>query len=477
MPMRFNRVGIIFQKGYDMKCQRMKKYFYIGLSAFMSLYLSLCSCIGSYASTDSGASNTMSASNWLQRYWDAGSRWICDKYVVGSDAIYGTFADFLSWSVNEYGSEWMDDKEVTIIQNLGEQEQYIVPDDVQEVVQEYVQYNITQNPLGYTECYIRSYNFLSPSLFSSYGQYASVKEHIRSNNAPCAINSYTNVNGRWMYLTKLDSSRQISYVGTTLSGLFSNVHAYYDWSIVSNNPKYQINGNGTLTSYGSASLQTYTLLNTTLGTDNGDNWTIFSNQAKDELVYVFRNLNALKNYNSGLPQPYYLTSEGLASNDWSANSGICNSGTMNNSGNYYSTVTNGVGANWTPDQILALVDKVTSANGGSGGSSNSDNNSSLWEKLGDTLGNLVDGIINVFVSLIQHLSDGLLTVLHLLFGYTDDNGVNHAGLFDNLLALISGNLTGFLGTVFDFLPSEIVTCFTTVIVLSVLFAIFRFMRR
>lgn len=462
-----------------MKCHKMKKFFYIGLSAFMSLYLSLCSCIGSYASTNSGSltSRVISAYDWFMHYYDAGARWISEKYVAGSDAIYGTFADFLSWSINEYGERWMDDKEVTIIQNLGEQEQYIIPDDVQEAVLEYVQYNILQNPLGYTECYIRSYNFLSPSLFSSYGQYSAIKEQIRSNNAPCAINSYTNPNGRWMYITKLDSSRQISYVGTTLSGLFTNVHAYYDWSIVSNNPKYMINGDGTLTSYGSAYLQTYTLLNTSLDSDNGDRWTIFSNQAKDELVYVFANLNALKNYNSGLPQPYYLTSDGLASNDWSANSGICNSGTMNNSGNNYSTITNGVGPNWTPDQILALVDKVTSSNGGSGGSSGSDNDSSkLWERIGNAIGNLIDGIVDVITAVIEHLTDAILSVIHLITGYTDDNGVYHEGILGKLTSLISVDFNNFLSSVFSWLPPEIVSLFTATLIFAVFFAIWKMLR-
>lgn len=458
-----------------MKCQKMKKYFYIGLSAFMSLYLSLCSCIGSYASdsTNSGANNTMSASNWLQRYWYAGSRWICDKYVVGSDAIFGTFADFLSWSVNEYGEQWMDDKEVTIIQNLGEQEQYIVPDDVQEAVQEYVQYNILQNPLGYTECYINSYNFLSPENMQSYVQWKSVQTLVEK-YGPCIVSP--NYNYSQWYVTVLDREH-LNYVGSTLSGSFSNVHLYYDWS----------NYTGSVTTYtvyanGGASSST-TNMNANLTVYNGNSPPasysyVFSNYEKNELVYVFSTLNSLKNYNAGFAQPYYLTSEGLNADDWSANSGICNSGTMNNSGNYYSTVTNGVGSNWTPDQILALVDKVTSANGGSGGSSDSDKDTSkMWDRIGNAIGNLIDGIITVFTTIIEKLSDALLSIIHLLTGYTDDNGVVHEGLFTRLTSLVNTGFSNFISSIFSWLPDEIVTLLSATLVFGIFFGIFKMLRR
>ena len=455
-----------------MKCHKTKKYFYIGLSAFMSLYLSLCSCIGSYASTNSGASNTMPASNWLQRYWDAGSRWICDKYVVGSDAIYGTFADFLSWSINEYGEQWMDDKEVTIIQNLGEQEQYIVPDDVQEVVQEYVQYNITQNPLGYTECYINSYNFLSPNNFQSYAQWKSVQTLVKENGVPCVV--WANYNNTIYYVAKLDREH-LSYVGTTLNGSFSNVLAYYDWSAWSWGGYIQVNANGS-TQNANVTPASRVLHNNATPIVSAP--TILSSFEKNELVYVFSTLNSLKNYNAGLPQPYYLTSDGLNSDDWSANSGICNSGTMNNSGNYYSTVTNGVGSNWTPDQILALVDKVTSANGGSGGSSDSDKDTSkMWDRIGNAIGNLIDGIITVFTTVIEKLSDALLSVIHLLTGYTDDNGNFHDGLFTKLASLVNSGFSNFISSIFSWLPEEIVTLLTATLVFGIFFGIFKMLRR
>ena len=498
MPMRFNRVGIIFQKGYDMKCQRMKKYFYIGLSAFMSLYLSLCSCIGSYASTDSGASNTMSASNWLQRYWDTGSRWICDKYVVGSDAIYGTFADFLSWSINEYGEEWMDDKEVTIIQNLGEQEQYVVPDDVQEVVQEYVQYNITQNPLGYTECYIASYNFLDTSWLGNFGTYQSIKQAIKNSGGYGLICAGGNVayNNYCYLITIPKETFELGFYGTTLSGGFNNVQLEHSWNTLSSIPigsygikLYQFQPNSSnftqVNSWSETNARreiscTGVKNNSSYTQANGytSYWTILTNTEKNELVYVFSTLNALKSYSAGSPQPYYLTSEGLASNDWSANSGICNSGTMNNSGNYYSTVTNGVGTNWTPDQILALVDKVTSANGGSGGSSDSDKDTSkMWDRIGNAIGNLIDGIITVFTTIIEKLSDALLSIIHLLTGYTDDNGVVHEGLFTRLTSLVNTGFSNFISSIFSWLPEEIVTLLSATLVFGIFFGIFKMLRR
>ena len=503
MPMRFNRVGIIFQKGYDMKCHKMKKYFYIGLSAFMSLYLSLCSCIGSYASTESGSSaDSMSAESWLERYWYAGSRWICHKYVVGSDAIFGTFADFLSWSVNEYGSGWMDNKTVVITQTLGEPVEYDVPDDVQEAVQEYVQYNISQNPLGYTECYLTGFDFLDTSVFSNYQTYVSVKYIIEHCNGYAFMfaTGYGTSSSNNIGIVTIDRSKfDVNFIGSTLAGVFTNVGVEHNWGMFNQFPsntegvdfycvRQQSGTYGTGKSYSQAAANagysttwipsfSQGVKNTASPYNSTNIMSVMTSRSDKELVYVFNTLNNYKNYNAGLPQPYYLTSEGMATDDWSANSGICNSGTMNNSGNYYSTVTNGVGTNWTPDQILALVDKVTSANGGSGGSSDSDKDTGkMWDRIGNAIGNLIDGIITVFTTIIEKLSDALLSIIHLLTGYTDDNGVVHEGLFTKLTSLVNSGFTTFISSIFSWLPDEIVTLLSATLVFGIFFGIFKMLR-
>lgn len=494
-----------------MKCQKMKKYLYRGLSVFISLYLGLCSSIGSYASdsTSSGATDTwtMNAGTFLELAFQGFAKEISSPYVVWNALSGLTYDGFNVWLQNQdNGEHYHLLEDGTVVGHGGagysrpsdkidNSTQIDVDPQLTQYVLNYVQYCTTQTSLGYKQCYIYSYNFLSPNQFSNYQQYATLKEYIKNNKGWTFVTSPNGNNGfTSSYVVALNvplTKYDLTFYGTTTQGGFTSVNLIHGWSQVTQPPinsntgvtYKKMFGNGSITnmtSYENWGPWLTNIKNISSVMDGTNTFSVFSSNEKNELVYVFDTINSYKNYNAGMAQPYYLTTEGINTGTWTASGGgIINTGSMNNSGNYYSSVTSGVGTNWTPDQILALVDKVTSTNGGSGGSggSSGNDNSSIWEKLGETLGNLVDGIINVFVNLIQHLSDGLLSVLHLLFGYTDDDGVEHAGLFDSLIALISTNLTGFLGTVFDFLPSEIVTCFTTVVVLSVLFAIFRFMRR
>ena len=190
-------------------------------------------------------------------------------------------------------------------------------------------------------------------------------------------------------------------------------------------------------------------------------------------------MNSFKAYNSGSPQDYYLTSDGLAASTWTTNgSGSINTGTMNNSGNYYSSVTNGVGSNWTAEQIIELVNTVVGGGSGSGsGSGSSDkDNSKLWERIGNAIGNLIDGIVDVITTVIEKLTDAILSIIHLLTGYTDDSGTYHEGILDKLVQLISVDFNGFLSSVFSWMPPEIVTLFTATLIFAVFFAIWKMIR-
>ena len=472
-----------------MKCQKLKKYFYIFLSGFIAFCCFMFSCLGSYASTLESTNSGVS-SGWSENEQNAylilnlpdliatGYKFIVDGDTGWSDLRAEVFDLWTARALaqNMTFDEWVNRNTTWYYMNGVPSQESVtgvqLSDDMASDIQVAINNYIGQNPLGYTECYIKSYNFLSPSLFSSYGQYASVKERIKSNGAPCAINSYTNPNGRWMYICPLDSSRQISYIGSTLNGSFSNVHAYYDWSIVSNPTKYQINANGTFTQYGSATLQNYTLLNNTLSSDNGDRWTIFSSQEKDELVYVFSTLNALKNYNSGLPQPYYMGTGFGSYNNYYGQTDLKG----NNMGYYYNNVVNNVQAGWSPDQVLALVDKIASI-AGSGSSSNEKDTGKMWDRIGNAIGNLIDGIVSVITTVIEKLTDALLSIIHLLTGYTDDNGVFHEGLFTKLTSLVNSGFSSFISSIFSWMPEEIVTLLTATLVFGIFFGIFKLLRR
>lgn len=201
--------------------------------------------------------------------------------------------------------------------------------------------------------------------------------------------------------------------------------------------------------------------------------TIFTNLPKDELVYVFNSLNALKMYNSGAPQSYYLPSG--STQQVGDVSGTVDQ--FNNAGGYYSSIVDNSVSGMSADEVIKLVDTILKNTGGGSGSGNdNDDDSSLWEKIGNAIGNLIDGIVDVIASVIEKLTDAILSVIHLLTGYTDDNGVYHEGLLGKLTSLISVDFNSFLGSVFDWLPPEIVTLFTATLIFAVFFAIWKMIR-
>lgn len=489
-----------------MKCQKMKKYLYRGLSVFMGLYLSLCSCIGSYASdsTSSGATDTweMPSSDFLSYCWLAFAKMVSSPYVVWNELTGCTYSGFENWLTTfENGDHYHLLTDGTVIghggagfsrdiDKINNSEEIDVNPELKQYVLNYIQYCTTQTDLTYKECYITSYNFINSTQFWTYAQYSSVKQFISQQDGYVFIRKnagYTDLRGGG-YVCVMPRTVGVSFVGTSTQGSFTSVQPSINWQVgnvasFSSNTNlkwYQFDGNGNFTQVtNSISGQlNQTTANTASFTDSSRN-TVFTSKDKNELVYVFPTLNALKNYNAGTPQPYYLTSSGMNTGTWTASGGgVINTGTMNNSGNYYNQVTNGVSSNWTPDQILALVDKVTNANSGSGGSSGESNeNSKWWERIGNTIGNLIDGLVEVLSTVIEHLSDALLSVIHLLTGYTDDNGTVHEGLFGKLLNLVNSGFNNFLASIFSWLPEEIVTLFTAVLVFGIFFGLLKMLRR
>ena len=463
-----------------MKCQKMKKYLYRGLSVFISLYLGLCSSIGSYASSSTESGVVERTYYYVEKTFDALCRYTVNGWAVISDSIIGTWDNFLSWLEDNGHSDIWEQHPHSPIRVENGVEYVDVPEEVLEVIQEYVIYNIQQTDLGYTECYLYSYNFLDPTPFVSYAQFKATKEYLKQGGNKYSVILFTQNN---IYISQyLNQDQDLAFVGTTSYGGFTSVQPYVNWATLGQQqlpPAVIINGSGTVTNVTNNNWYGYNNLKNT-ATPNGSNKIIMSPNDSNELVYVFKTLNAYKHYNSGSPQPYYLTSDGLGTSmsNWSVGSGTINTGTLSSVNGSYNTTISNVQSGWTAEQVLALVDRIaaSSGNGSSGSDSSDKDNSSLWEKIGNAIGNLIDGIVSVVASVIEKLTDAILSIIHQLIGYTDDQGVYHDGLLGKLTSLISVDFNNFLGSVFDWLPSEIVTLFTATLIFSIFFAIWKMIR-
>ena len=159
------------------------KQFVSWLSLSVLLLLPIFSHLDSYASetTTSGSEQwTMSAETFLYYAFNGFAKQISAPYVV-----FDTFSDFgydgfRLWCEN--GDHWsvIEDGEVVghggggysrPSDKIDYAENIEVPTDIKNLVLNYVQYNVTQNPLPYKECYIPSYSKINTSQFLTYFQY------------------------------------------------------------------------------------------------------------------------------------------------------------------------------------------------------------------------------------------------------------------------------------------------------------------
>lgn len=478
-----------------MKCQKMKKYLYIGLSSFIVLYFSLCSCIGSYASTtDSGNSYVPIQQQWADNVYSNFQTVIQDSLKVAipktqAQQIWNDYVDhaYSIWNLEyddlhqHYGHfrEYVG-AQFEMEKNSDNTYNYNMSEDAYTFIQDSYNTYVSANPLAYYEATITSYNFLNPSLFVSAQQFNSCKEFIKNAEGWVLIDKadgYSNMQGT-TNLIVIPRQNMVDLVGTVSNGSFTSVTLYYNWSQVNlygmrnipNAKFYTMTQAGNITQGNFPNVGDSAITNGSSPVNN--KFLIMSNYDKNERVYVFKNLNSLKNYNSGSAQPYYTMSGYTGIIDPTGYS-------MPNTNSSYESIVNNVQSGWTAQEVLALVDRIMSSGSSSGnGSGNGDNDSSgLWSRIGDAIGNLIDGIINVLTTVIEHLSDALLSVIHLLTGYTDDNGVVHEGLFGKLLNLVNSGFNNFLASIFSWLPEEIVTLFTAVLVFGIFFGLLKMLRR
>lgn len=398
-------------------------------------------------------------------------------FVIYGSAFMGSVTPYeFAW--NGFKAYLQDREEDTLTQHptigvrntVTGQQVYDIPQEIKQEIVNFVNVEIKGNPLNYETCTISSYNFMDASVFPNYNMYQAVKNYMKTNEGYHII-QYIGTNSSGMTecrICTISHDNNLGFVGTVTNGFFGNVHLYKDWVL-----NYSVNGvlfraNGTsLEQTGqNVSGQLHNLNSFT-------QWNVFTSYEKNELVYVFQTLNAYKNYNAGLPQSYYFTSEGLEDN-WTAEKGYINSNNVDNSYSYYNNVVSNVQTGWSADEVLALVDKISaqnaSSNNGGGSSSDDDDDDDNW------LDGLFSGLIGTIKGIITEISDGIVGIIHMVFGYDDDDGVHHDGIISNIIELLSSGFTGFLGDIFSFLPSEIVTLFTAFLTLAILFGVIKLIR-
>lgn len=378
-----------------------------------------------------------------------------------------------------------------------------VPDEVATTLVQYVQYEITQEPLGYVQAYVRSRSNLNVSQFYTYQGYANFVQLLKDNphsyvftNTPNGLSQTDSSN---TYIVVVDRSKyDVNFIGTVNSGVFSSVNLEHNWTMVDlpqntdgvdiymmRNMSGRI-GEKSKTFAGAASNAGYNssytpymgnIKNTTgfyLSSSTATN--VFTTNEKDELVYVFNTLNSYKNYNSGQPQPYYLTDQGMNTPSWTVTDGVINTGQMSNVGNVYNNIVNNTQNGMTADEVQKLIESILDkflkdkTGNGSGGatSDGSDFDLGFLGTIGRLIGSLITGIGDLLSGIIGGIVD---TVLSLIDMITGENGI-----ISKLTNLFDTNIGGFLTSIFDWLPPEIVTLWSAGIILGVLFGILRIIR-
>lgn len=464
---------------------------YKKLLVWLSLLLfSLCpilSNINCYASTTSGNENLFEyTENYVRDNFNALCRFVVKQNAIISDAIIGTWDNFVNWlDSTGNGDIWEQHPHSPIRGNDIE-----VPEEVLNVLNQYVIYQIQQNPQTYVQCYIPSYNMLNSDYFYTYQSFVAVKDFIRNSGGYCYLgHDGVNNSNRKFYIITLPSNIDYGLYGTVTSGIFTNVNGIYNWQSTTQPFNlglglkfYTCTANGTITETSVAqgnvrSLSNISNVPSTMATSQ--NWVIMSPLSRNELVYVFSSVNAYKSFNSGSPQPYYLTSDGQNTNmsNWSVGSGSINTGTLSSANSSYSSVINNVQTGWTAQEVLELVNLI-SENGGdsNGGGSSSDNPFGFLGTIGEIIGQLVSGVGELLTGIV----DGIANVF---LGKPNEQGVRSGGLFSVVKSVITGlvdlidtDFAEFFRVVFDWLPPEIITLMISGLTFALFFGILKMIR-
>lgn len=114
----------------------------------------------------------------------------------------------------------------------------------------------------------------------------------------------------------------------------------------------------------------------------------------------------------------------------------------------------------------------------SGGDSSGegDDKESVWDKIGNFFGIILEGIIGIFDAILGKLLDALVVLSEMLLGKVKDVVAVVLSVLEEVPALFGGFLD-FLGLVFPFLPSEITLLLTFGVIAVVFIGIIKALRR
>lgn len=119
---------------------------------------------------------------------------------------------------------------------------------------------------------------------------------------------------------------------------------------------------------------------------------------------------------------------------------------------------------------------VTPGPGDSSGTGSGDGSGGIWKKLGELIGAVLGGIIEVLEGVLSSLLDALISLAEMLRSGIVEVVTTILSIFEEVPALFSGFLD-FLGLMFPFIPSEITLLLTFGIAAVVFIGIIKAIRR
>lgn len=352
-------------------------------------------------------------------------------------------------------------------------------------------YNVTNNyvleyPQSFKKVYIESYSWLGTDYFNNYNAWKSITTYMKNHGGYYHILWVENSSSRGypVHVLSIPSSLDLAFIGTVDGGLFTNVSLSCNWKL--NPPLSTYVGylhvafsstTGNQLSDGqfdslSSNSTIPNLYNTTQLAPN-NNWArriVLNGSDKKSIEYVFETIQAYKNYNAGLPAPYYTDSQFDTYVPTPVNCNV-NSPTTET---YYNNIVNNIQNGMTPDELQKLIDEIfdkvgNGSGGGSGGSgSDTDLDLGFLGKIGELIAKLINGIGELITNVVGGIVDAVFNIIDLLTGEN--------GLFSRLSALIDGSFNTFLADIFSWLPPEIITVFTASIVIGLFFGIWKIIR-
>ncbi|MCI9223079.1 MAG: hypothetical protein HFF22_06870 [Oscillospiraceae bacterium] len=111
-----------------------------------------------------------------------------------------------------------------------------------------------------------------------------------------------------------------------------------------------------------------------------------------------------------------------------------------------------------------------------GGGSTGEDKETIWDKIANFFGSIVDGIAGIFEAILGKLLDALTALSEMLMGKVKDVVEVVLSVLDEVPKLFDGFLN-FLGVVFPFIPAEITLLLTFGVIAVVFIGIIKAIRR